>query len=119
MANKAIARYIEKNCANYDANGQCLLQTFEGSHICPLFYGLQARCNYAESSVLPGDPHIQALYEQGKQGGAEIVLNTCERCKKPYKRKSNRQKYCSSCQTDQSRKRAREGMQKKRGNVNV
>ncbi|WP_146548371.1 cysteine-rich VLP protein [Rummeliibacillus suwonensis] len=118
MARNAVARYIEKNCANYDANGQCLLQTFEsGSHICPLFFSLNSRCNYAETSVLPGDEHIQALYMQGKQG-AEIILNTCERCKKPYKRKSNRQKYCPVCQADQARKRSREGMAKSRANVN-
>ncbi|WP_407690478.1 cysteine-rich VLP protein [Rummeliibacillus pycnus] len=113
-----MGRYIEKHCANYDANGQCLLQTFEsGSHICPLFFNLTARCTYAETSVLPGDGQIQSLYMQGKQG-AEIVLHTCERCKKPYKRRSNRQKYCSSCQTDQARKRAREGMAKLRSDVN-
>lgn len=114
MAKNAVARYIEKHCANYDANGQCLLQTFEsGSRICPLFFSLNSRCKYAETSVLPGDGQIQALYECEKQG-AEIVLHTCERCKKPYKRKSNRQKYCPSCKTDQARKKSREGMAKRR-----
>lgn len=118
MARNAVARYIERHCANYDSNGQCLLQTFEGgSHICPLYFGMPLRCSYAETSVLPGSEQIHALYMQSKQG-AEITLNTCERCKKPYKRKSNRQKYCPSCQADQARKRSRESMAKRRADVN-
>lgn len=113
MSNK-IGRYIEKYCANYDENGRCLLQTFEsGSHVCPLFFGMPLKCKYAETSVLPGDEQINALYMLNKQG-TKTVLHSCERCKKPYKRKSNRQKYCPSCQTDQARKRSREGMAKHR-----
>lgn len=84
-------KIVEQQCANYDRNGHCLLETFEGSTICPVYYGLGARCKYFDSCVSP----------------SESMGVKCERCNQPYERRSNRQKYCSNCQLAKKRERAR------------
>lgn len=92
---KKVAEYIKRNCATYDKDGLCLLETdSNGGRLCPLIYELGKTCKYAETSVLPADPDIEALYNAGKQGA---IGDTCERCNKPYKRTSNRQKRCRAC----------------------
>lgn len=95
-------KLVEQRCANYDKNGHCLLQTFECSTVCPVYYGLSAKCCYFEKSVCPSTK----------------IGAVCERCKNTFERRSNRQKYCTDCRISLSRKRARESMSDKRSNVN-
>lgn len=101
-----VKAYIKSNCASYDRGGLCHIETdSSGNRLCPLIYELGKTCNYAETSVIPGDPVIEALYNAGKEGASSKV-DTCERCKTPIIRTSNRQKYCKPC-ADSVRKNKR------------
>lgn len=95
-SNRKVAKYIERNCANYAGGGLCHLETSEsGSRLCPFFHDLGRKCNYAEQSVIPGDVEIEAIYSSDKKG--EATIDYCERCKKPFNRTSPRQIRCKSC----------------------
>lgn len=91
-----VQEYVKSHCANYDRDGLCLLQTSEsGVRLCPIFYEIGKKCNYATTSVLPGDAQIEALYNVGKTGA--VGGNHCERCNESFQRTSNRQKFCPKC----------------------
>lgn len=95
MKELEVRKYIARNCASYDSNGLCHLETDStGGRLCPFFYPTGKTCRYAEQAVIPGDSAIEALYNAGKTGAAG---DTCERCKAPFERTSNRQKYCPTC----------------------
>ncbi|MDN4608636.1 cysteine-rich VLP protein [Sporosarcina highlanderae] len=92
---RAISKYIAANCANYDSNGLCHLETDStGGRLCPFFAPTGKTCKYAEQAVIPGDATIEAIYNAGKTGATGDM---CERCKALFERTSNRQKYCSEC----------------------
>ena len=101
-----IQRFITANCANYDRDGKCLLETSEsGLRLCPMFYEIDQSCKYAEQSVLPGSPSLLVAYQARK--GKELTSSFCEICCEPFERKSNRQKYCDSCSVEVRRKKKR------------
>lgn len=110
MLDRKVSQYVASNCATYAGNGLCHLETDStGGRLCPLMYDLGKTCSYAERSVIPGDATILALYNAGKAGAS---ANLCERCKSPFDRTSNRQKYCPKCtaivRSEQEAKRKRE-----------
>lgn len=110
MSQSKVRQYIARNCATYDGNGLCLLRTDStGGRLCPFFAPTGKTCNYAEQAVIPGDKTIEALYNAGKVGATGDL---CERCKAPFERTSNRQKYCPDCaatvRSEQEAKRKRE-----------
>ena len=107
----AIDRLVVSSCANYD-NGICLPKdrpcrwreinlTGNKEYDYP-FSDKGITCPYLLKAVLPGDKRLQGLYEayldnvDGKRS-IEKVVSTCERCKTPIAKTSNRQKYCSTC----------------------
>ena len=55
------------------------------------------RCFYFESHVLPADPALEAAYFNRDTTEAEKKFGYCANCGTAFKRKSNRQKYCSPC----------------------
>lgn len=107
---RAISKYIADNCATYAGNGLCYLETDStGGRLCPFFAPTGKTCSYAEQSVIPGDPAIQALHNAGKAGATGDL---CERCNAPFERTNNRQKRCPKCtaivRSEQEAKRKRE-----------
>ena len=104
--NKEVKAYIESNCANHDADGMCLLESASnGSRLCPFFFEIGKKCIYAETSVLPGDTRIQALYMAGKKSAR--ALYHCAECGKPIEKKSNATKYCPACMISVRQRRQR------------
>lgn len=92
-----VKRYIAANCASYDKNGLCHMETdSSGGRLCPLFFNLGKKCNFAETSVIPGEPEIESLYYAGKQS-ANVNLINCEDCSTQFERTSNRQIRCPKC----------------------
>ncbi|MDW0110450.1 cysteine-rich VLP protein [Sporosarcina aquimarina] len=95
MINREVSSYVKKNCANYDRDGLCHFETDStGGRLCPLIYDLGKKCKYAEQAVIPGDSTIEAIYNAGKVGA---TADMCERCRSPFERTNNRQKYCERC----------------------
>ena len=103
MTTKKVQEYIKRNCATYDKDGLCLLETDSNGHrLCPLIYELGKSCSYGVESVLKADPAIYAEYMADKRGASGDV---CERCKGVFKRTSPRQKYCNDCGIKNRRER--------------
>lgn len=92
---KAIAAYIKDNCANYDRDGMCLLNTTEDSRLCPFIYDLHIVCKYGKESVLAGAPDIYAEYKA--QAGETELGKVCADCGRSFDIKSNRQTRCTDC----------------------
>lgn len=90
-------RQVASKCANYDKNGLCILETDgDGCRSCPLFSELNKRCIYYELSVLPENDKLETEYRQ-RLGVVFENSSTCESCGQLYERRSNAQKYCTSC----------------------
>ncbi|WP_407675660.1 Sjogren's syndrome/scleroderma autoantigen 1 family protein [Peribacillus glennii] len=53
--------------------------------------------------MIPGDAKIERKYRLER--GAKLAGDYCESCQSPYKRKSNRQKYCPPCSKEEERKK--------------
>ncbi|ADC48960.1 hypothetical protein BpOF4_04480 [Alkalihalophilus pseudofirmus OF4] len=109
-----IQRQVKSECATYAGNGRCLLD-----RQCPFFGAGESfiRCSYYENCVMPGDESLTARYWNAL-GNSESLADYCESCKQPFQKRSNAQKYCSSCQSkinaEQRRKRDREYRARKR-----
>lgn len=102
-----VKEYIKANCASYDRDGLCFMETdSSGGRLCPMIYNLGKKCNYAETSVIPGDPEIEALYYAGKKD-VDVKLTNCADCTKQYKRTSNRQIRCPECAKSKRNERQR------------
>jgi len=111
--NKEVRTYISNHCANFDSNGMCHLGTAaNGSRMCPFFFPMGKRCTYAETSVIPGDARIEALYMAGKESAEELHL--CSECNVPITKASNATKYCASCVISVRRRRQRKYLADKR-----
>jgi hypothetical protein len=71
------------------------------------------KCKYFETSVLPLDAQLELEYKQENHIDFKD-LKKCDRCEKPFKPNSNRQKYCDYCKDFMIREKARKYDQKKR-----
>jgi hypothetical protein len=84
-----------RKCANYDSSGKCLLNTSPGDNTC-VHWCEGLRCQYFERGVLPEKSKLEREYWQAR-GVVYENATFCERCKNPFERASNRQKYCADC----------------------
>lgn len=113
-----VKKLVKKYCANYDANlnninHYCCIE-HEETNQCSFFIDKNGvpSCKYFEECILPLDKELQIIYHAEQEKGKlshydkKKVLNQidqekreirCERCDKPIKAKSNRQKYCDNC----------------------
>lgn len=105
----SLQRYIAANCATYDNDGKCLLD-----YTCAYFRETACRCSYAENAVIPGNAKLHSEYWAAR--GAKMNGDYCERCKSPYERTSNRQKYCTTCSQEVRKRKQRQYMQENRAN---
>lgn len=102
-----VKEHIKANCASYDQDGLCHMETdSSGGRLCPLFFNLNKKCTYAETSVIPGNPEIEALYNAGK-AGVSANLSECSECNVKYRRTSNRQIRCAECSKSKRNERQR------------
>lgn len=101
---------IRKLCANYDADGNCLLL----SDICPQMQSYSLLCIYCRTNVLPADKELYAeLF--GKSGNDK----QCAKCRKAFRANSNRAKHCPECGAKAVREASRKRQQKRRSNVTL
>jgi len=121
-----LQRLVESNCATYDSEGKCLLETSPGCRQCPLFIDGDGfgRCPYFENAVLPADDRLKARYWQAFGlafwSDAKGAKN-CAVCGNLFEPKSNRQKYCANCGDEVKRRQRsrqnREYYQKNKGSI--
>jgi Cysteine-rich VLP len=116
---RKIQSHVKSLCANYDADGLCLLETSpDGCRTCGYWRsnGYEYnRCHYFETAVLPADKALETAYRRGLNTLYGIVgtrvSQRCARCNEPFEKRSNRAKYCDDCRElvhrDQKRKHAR------------
>ncbi len=115
---RRVKRLMAEQCVNHanEQNGihdYCCLERTPG-YRCAYVVDDAARCNYFETSVLPVDRELEALYHADRKARADgydltrlqvaATLEpikrppvTCARCGKSFEAASNRQKYCPSC----------------------
>ncbi|MGC4378982.1 cysteine-rich VLP protein [Fictibacillus sp. Mic-4] len=95
-----IKRLARDSCANFNGQNGCFIAP---GGCCLLTYDSEGTgnvCPYFLRSVLPVDPKLEMEYRElfgvvVKQ--QEAPGHLCEECGKPYKRTSNRQKFCGAC----------------------
>lgn len=108
-----LRRFVSDNCATYDSDGQCLLETgANGDRTCVYFREHGGKCSYAENCVIPGDHKVEVLY--WAERGITVSGDFCDNCQRPFERKSNRQKYCGPCAEEIRKKKQRQYMQESR-----
>lgn len=107
---KQIQRMASGICANFTASDQCLIE-LDDKLTCRFFRDTSKpddiRCRYFETSVLPAEPLLESRYWGG---GQSVASDSCTRCKRPFVRKSNRQKYCTACRDVVRRGQVREAV---------
>lgn len=107
MLKNDIKRTVTNQCANYDRDGQCLLD-----RPCPYFNDDDenlSRCSYFENCVLPGDDSLKTRYWSAF--GLAIWnenAKVCQRCEQPFQPDRPKQRLCSDCRDIQRRERQRE-----------
>ncbi|QQK74217.1 hypothetical protein HUG15_00340 [Salicibibacter cibarius] len=81
-------------------------------------------CGYFMKYVAPGDPDLYAEYVQCLPVGHPLKLAektddmpNCTECGRPFARKSNSQKYCTTCKYEVRRKQKAENERKRRTNT--
>lgn len=112
---QAIERGVVKNCANYD-DGMCLLKdkpcVWKEEEINPdtdkqyPFGDKGITCPYLRKAVLPGNKNVEKMYyafldDYDGRVDLDAVTDTCERCRTPIIKASNRQRFCLSCASAQ------------------
>lgn len=119
---RKIQALVRDSCANYDADGLCLLETSpDGCRTCRYWRsnGYEYnRCHYFETAVLPADQALENEYRRGLDALYGIVGTTpthrCARCGDTFVRRSNRAKYCDDCKEIVRRTQKREHARKRR-----
>lgn len=116
---QAIERGVVKNCANYD-DGMCLLKdkpcVWKEEEVNPdtekpyPFGDKGITCPYLRKAVLPGNKNVEKMYyafldDYDGRVDLDVVADTCERCKTPIIKASNRQKYCAGCRDMMNQKK--------------
>jgi len=116
-----IRKQVTEQCANYDKEGLCLLETGAGGcRRCPFFNGQKGdklpRCLYYENAVLPDDEKLKARYWQSfglaywgdKREG---TLKACKRCENPFDPgESPKRQYCDECREQQRKEKRNKRM---------
>ncbi|WP_353961217.1 cysteine-rich VLP protein [Paenibacillus sp. S-12] len=112
---KRIQKLAHEQCANFTEPNRCLLE-LDNELTCRFFRECRKpddiRCRYFEESVLPAEPLLESRYWGSS---ASIQSDNCVRCKCPFVRKSNRQKYCTTCRDEVRRGQVREAVRAVRG----
>jgi hypothetical protein len=109
-----LKRHARTNCATFNTatDSDCLRDT-----TCVYFQDGGGRCSYYENCVLPASEELTARYWNAL-GNVDLNTDYCERCRDPYEKQSNAQKYCAKCKAEvsreQKRKRDREYRARKR-----
>jgi Cysteine-rich VLP len=119
---RKVQSLVKDACANYDADGLCLLETGpDGCRVCRYFRANgheRNRCRYFETAVLPADPALENEYRRELDALSSIVATTpthrCARCGDPFVKRSNRAKYCDDCRRLAHRDQKREHARKRR-----
>lgn len=105
-SDKTMAAYVKRNCANYAGDGLCLLETTQGSRLCPFIHDIPIVCNYGVNSVLAGDQALLAKYKLAT--GDTEDGKACVDCSRVFTANSNRQERCEECASAHRKKKRRE-----------
>jgi hypothetical protein len=112
---KSVAKFARDNCSCF-ISGQCVLEP-HGRPSCLYERNNQRiyyQCKYFISSVLPGDPELEARYNRHIHGKVtDKNIGKCSLCGKSYEKASNRQKYCASCRHEAKMQSDRDRQKKK------
>ncbi len=125
-----LKQLISEECANYYAkmgktNDYCCAE-WTPDHRCVYFTANGfPRCGYFERSVLPLEPGLESVYHAERESQAPLsarekqkirvsVMPICAMCGKPFKRSSNRQRYCPQCRKVARQKAVRESVARHR-----
>lgn len=118
---KDIQKQVKDDCALYDGDGMCKMGV-----PCPFFAenGDQARCNYYENMVLPGDEKLKARYwgrfglKYWSQEDEGTHVKQCKSCGDNFEAgdKPKRQ-YCTDCRDEKRREQERNRKRRQRKNA--
>lgn len=99
LARQSCAAFVGTNGCRYAPNGQPRCVWFrDDPQARPFIEAGTMQCQYFEWYVLPANPALEARYWNREDNSTK-----CARCRQPFVKKSNRQKYCSSCRSEAER----------------
>jgi len=108
---RGMKRLAANMCANFDREYGCLLLGGK----CYMSYGVaytcSALCKYFRKAVLPLDPQLEALFNDGN---AAENIKRCDVCGKGLHSAGNRAKYCGPCARRVHRRQKNESDRKRR-----